>query len=114
MAESAEAAARVQLAELPLKYGVWKQVAFGVILVCAILASAVPLEVVRSIVQSVSGKTTTVNLSTGLSTALGVSVVLNLGQIRLAYNRKRTVTRLEARARKVETEFGLKAEGSQT
>jgi hypothetical protein len=71
------------------------------------LATALPLWMLQGIVKPIAGHTTIIQANLALGLGAGVSISLNIGQVALAWNRRRTIKRLRDEKDQHEAAVGI-------
>jgi hypothetical protein len=96
-----------EIAKMKGAVDLWRIVAYGGVIALCIGASALPLWMMHGIIQPLAGKKTEVDLSVPISIALGLSVVVNVGQHIKGRSRRAEIKRQRVRAEKHEWTDGV-------
>lgn len=99
--------ADVELAEVHEKAELWHSVIHGTTIIAAIAALAVPLLIVKGIVEPFAGRTTVLHANVALGCACGMSVLMNIAQFVRGSFRKRTIKRTRKRTDELELRLGI-------
>lgn len=98
-----------EIAKIQSKTELWRVVAYGGVVVACLATSALPLWMIHGIIQPLAGKKTEVDLSVPVTFALGLSIVVNLGQHIKGRSRRAEIKRQRERAERHEWEAGIGA-----